>query len=112
MGEGGVILTNNGKIADFCRSSASQGRKIKNGQWLEHVRLGYNFRINELSCAVGLVQVKRAKEIIEKRKKAAALYNKKLQLLKDISIPYIVGQVKVNWWIYVIKKVTFLFPRI
>ena len=44
-GEGGMILTNNKKIAELCKSMSNQGRKIKDGAWLEHVRLGYNYRL-------------------------------------------------------------------
>src|SRR3989344_2031 len=40
-GEGGMILTSNKKIAELCTSMANQGRKIKGGKWLEHIRLGY-----------------------------------------------------------------------
>ncbi len=102
-GEGGMILTNDQKFADLCRSLASHGRKIKNGKWLEHVRLGYNYRLNEMSCAIGLSQVRRIHEIIKKRQHVASLYNKKLKGLKNIEIPYIAENIKMHWWIYVIK---------
>ncbi|MEK7124528.1 MAG: DegT/DnrJ/EryC1/StrS family aminotransferase, partial [Patescibacteria group bacterium] len=103
MGEGGIILTNKEWIANFCRSSASQGRKIKNGKWLEHVRLGYNYRLNEMSCAVGLAQVERADEIIAKRRKVAGIYNKKLSAIKNIELPFVAGTAKISWFVYAIK---------
>ncbi len=58
-GEGGIILTNNRNLADLCRSMANQGRKTKGGKWLEHVRLGYNYRLDEMSAALGISQLKR-----------------------------------------------------
>lgn len=102
-GEGGMILTNSQEFADLCRSLASHGRKVKNGKWLEHVRLGYNYRLNEMSCAVGLSQVRRINETVKKRQHVASLYNKKLRGLKNIEIPYVAENVKMHWWIYVIK---------
>lgn len=104
-GEGGMILTNNEKIANFCRSSASQGRKIEGGKWLEHIRLGYNYRLNEMSCAVGLSQLRRIKETMRKRQKAASLYDKKLKYIKDIEVPYVAKDVRLHWWVYVVKLI-------
>jgi len=102
-GEGGIILTNNKKIAEFCKSSANQGRRVLNGQWLEHIRLGYNYRLDELSCALGITQIKRIKEILKKRIKVANLYNKKLKNIKEIEIPYIKPGNKLSWFVYVVK---------
>ena len=102
-GEGGIILTNNKKIAEFCKSSANQGRRIVNGQWLEHIRLGYNYRLDELSCALGIAQIKRIKEILKKRIKVANLYNKKLRNVEGLEIPYIKPGNKLSWFVYVVK---------
>jgi perosamine synthetase len=102
-GEGGIILTNNKEIANFCRSSANQGRKIEDGKWLEHIRLGYNYRLDEMSCAMGVVQMERAKEIIKKRRRVAELYNKKLKDIKDLEIPHCDENVKLGWFVYTVK---------
>jgi len=102
-GEGGIILTDNKDIADFCKSSANQGRAEENGKWLEHVRLGYNYRIDEMSCALGIAQMKRIKEILKKRANVAKLYSKKLKEIKDVETPYIEGQNKLSWFVYVVK---------
>jgi perosamine synthetase len=102
-GEGGIILTDNKDIADFCKSSANQGRAEENGKWLEHVRLGYNYRIDEMSCALGIAQMKRIKEILKKRANVAKLYGKKLKEVKDVETPYIEGQNKLSWFVYVVK---------
>ncbi|OGZ71734.1 MAG: polysaccharide biosynthesis protein [Candidatus Staskawiczbacteria bacterium RIFCSPLOWO2_01_FULL_33_9] len=102
-GEGGMILTNNKKIADLCKSMANQGRKLENGKWLEHIMLGYNYRLDEMSCALGIAQIERIKEILSKRKKVAALYNKKLKNIKELEIPYISKESSLSWFVYVVK---------
>jgi len=102
-GEGGIILTNNKKIADFCRSSANQGRKVVDGKWLEHIMLGYNYRLDEMSCALGIVQMQRIKEIIKKRVKVADLYNKKLKNIEGLETPHIKPGNQLSWFVYVIK---------
>ncbi len=102
-GEGGVILTNNKKIYELCRSMANQGRQAKNGKWLEHVRLGYNYRLDEMSCALGISQMKRIKEILAKRQKIAGLYNKKLSGVNGLEIPFIKNGNKLSWFVYVVK---------
>jgi len=110
-GEGGVILTDNKNIAELCQSMANQGRRIENGKWLEHVRLGYNYRLDEMSCALGISQLKRIKEILNKRTKVAELYNEFLEGLtlhhwgSDplVEIPFIKPGNKLSWFVYVVK---------
>jgi len=102
-GEGGIILTNNKKIYELCRSMVNQGRKVKNGKWLEHVILGYNYRLDEMSCALGIAQMQRIKEILKKRKRVAELYNNKLKNIDGVEIPYIKTGNKLSWFVYVVK---------
>lgn len=102
-GEGGAVLTNDEKIYKLCRSMANQGRKTEGGKWLEHIMLGYNYRLDEMSCALGIVQIKRIKEILKKRAKVAQLYNKKLKNIAGVETPYIKPGNKLSWFVYVIK---------
>ncbi len=102
-GEGGMIVTNSKKIADLCRSMVNQGRKVENGKWLEHVRLGYNYRMTEMQAAMGIVQLLRIGEIFKKREKVAKIYNKKLKNISGIQIPYIAPWAKISWFIYVVQ---------
>ncbi|MEK7562329.1 MAG: aminotransferase class I/II-fold pyridoxal phosphate-dependent enzyme [Patescibacteria group bacterium] len=102
-GEGGMILTDNKKIYELCRSMANQGRKIENGKWLEHIMLGYNFRLDEMSCALGIAQMKRIKEILKKRENVAKIYSQKLKEIKDIEIPYINPKNKLSLFVYVVE---------
>jgi len=98
-GEGGIILTDDEETADLCYSMRNQGRKQENNKWLEHVCLGYNYRMPEVCAAMGIVQLKRIDKILEKRNKVAFLYNEKLKHIKGIQVPDNSG----TWFVYVIK---------
>ncbi|MHC4572941.1 MAG: DegT/DnrJ/EryC1/StrS family aminotransferase [Planctomycetota bacterium] len=69
-GEGGMILTDDDDLADMCVCLRNQGRG-KGGGWLDHERLGYNFRLSDINCALGIVQLSRIDEIKAKRKQVA-----------------------------------------
>ena len=101
-GEGGMIVSNDEKIAKLCRSMRNQGRD-ESSAWLVHRRLGYNYRLDEMSAALGIAQMRRIKEILLAREKIADVYNEKLKDLKDIEIPYISPSVKMSWFVYVIR---------
>ncbi|OGF64185.1 polysaccharide biosynthesis protein [Candidatus Giovannonibacteria bacterium RIFCSPHIGHO2_01_FULL_45_24] len=65
-GEGGVIVTSNKRIYGLCRSLRNQGR-AENMQWLDHNRLGYNYRMDEMSAAVGLAQIENIDFLLRER---------------------------------------------
>jgi perosamine synthetase len=101
--EGGMIVTDDDDIAALCRSMRSQGRPIT-GLWLEHERLGYNYRLSELHAALGCVQIGRIEEIIDKRNRVAQRYNNMLKDIDGITLPYISPDVnKMSWFIYVVR---------
>ncbi len=109
-GEGGMIITNNAKIARLCRAMRNQGRL--NYKWLQHDILGYNYRLDEMSAALGYAQMQRIGSILSKRTKVANLYYKKLQImnselrnngLPEIQIPYVDKCAQVSWFVYVIR---------
>lgn len=103
-GEGGIILTNNKNISDLCRSMANQGRKTEDGKWLEHIRLGYNYRLDELSCALAVAQFGRLERIIKKREAIARIYNKKLSEISELETPvFSKNRIKLSRFVYVVK---------
>ncbi len=102
-GEGGVLVTDDKNIADLAKSMSNQGRKVENGKWLEHVRLGYNYRISEMQCAMGIVQLKRISEIVRKRKQVAALYAKELEGIPGIQLPVVEPYADISWFVYVVR---------
>ncbi len=65
-GEGGMIVTNDEEWANLFRSLRNQGRDIFDA-WLNHTRLGYNYRMDEMSAALGLAQIQRIEELLAKR---------------------------------------------
>lgn len=101
-GEGGMIATNNREIAELCRSMRNQGRD-RNSKWLEHIRLGYNYRMDEFSAAVGVAQIERIEEILEKRHRAASEYTARLEGYSWVRTPYIAPGIEMSWFVYVIR---------
>jgi perosamine synthetase len=102
-GEGGILVTGDEELARLARSMRNQGRG-ESGEWLDHERLGYNFRMDELSSALGCSQMERIEEILDKRSKVAEMYNQKLAEIKEVKIPYISPDTtKMSWFVYVIR---------
>ena len=75
-GEGAIVTTGDEATASAIRSLANQGRD-PGGGWLS-ARFGYNFRMTEMSAALGLVQIGRIEEMLEKRERVASLYRERL----------------------------------
>jgi perosamine synthetase len=102
-GEGGCVVTQSDEVAALCRSMRNQGRG-ETGQWLDHERLGYNYRISDISCALGTSQLRRLDKIIELRGQAAGRYNALLKDVPEVVIPTILPDVtKMSWFVYVIR---------
>jgi perosamine synthetase len=101
-GEGGIVVTNNKEIACLCRSLRNQGRK-EGSTWLQHERLGYNYRLSDINCALGIAQLERIQEILDRREQVAKLYNQRLKDVEEIEIPYVSPNVKMSWFVYVIR---------
>jgi perosamine synthetase len=101
-GEGGVIITSDEKMAKLCRSMRNQGRG-EGDDGLQHERLGYNYRISDINCALGIAQLERLDEILEKREAVAQMYNERLKDMQGVKIPYVAPQVKMSWFVYVIR---------
>ncbi|MEM7738661.1 MAG: DegT/DnrJ/EryC1/StrS family aminotransferase, partial [Deinococcota bacterium] len=100
-GEGGVIVTDSDEIARITRSLRNQGRG-EMGAWLEHERLGYNYRIDEMSAALGISQLARLETFINKREQVAQLYNQHLASLDWLHVPLVRDDVRVSRFVYVV----------
>jgi len=102
-GEGGILVTDNEELARVARSMRSQGRG-ESGEWLDHERLGYNYRMDEMSAALGCSQMERIEEILEKRAKVAEMYEEKLTEVEEVQVPFIADYVsRMSWFVYVIR---------
>lgn len=104
-GEGGIIVTDDEELARLSRSMRSQGRGVS-GEWLDHERLGYNYRMDELSAALGCSQMDRIDEIIKTRSEVAEMYSKRLARINEVIPPYIATETtRMSWFVYVIRLV-------
>jgi perosamine synthetase len=101
-GEGGMIVTNDTDLTTLCRSMANQGRG-DGDDWLGHVRLGYNYRLDEMSAALGLSQLRRLDEIVKGRGRVAERYSDALAGLDGIVLPSVAGGVRMSWFVYVVR---------
>jgi perosamine synthetase len=73
-------------------------------EWHEYIRLGYNYRITDIQCALGISQLKKISTILEKREKVAAEYAKRLGKINGIKLPFdSTKDLKVSWFVYVIQ---------
>lgn len=102
-GEGGMVVTDDKNWADLLHSLRNQGRG-GDGGWLSHPRLGYNYRLDEMSSALGVAQMERIEELLSKRSRVADLYSERLSRVKGVQVPYIAPEVtKMSWFLYVIR---------
>lgn len=102
-GEGGVIVTDDDQAANFMRSLRNQGR-APGDTWLQHTYLGYNYRMTELSAALGIIQMQRIEELLVKRQRVADWYAERLAEIPQVEPPQLVpSTTRVSWFVYVIR---------
>ncbi|NNJ09075.1 DegT/DnrJ/EryC1/StrS family aminotransferase [Chloroflexales bacterium ZM16-3] len=102
-GEGGMIVTDREDWANLFRSLRNQGRDVFDA-WLNHTRLGYNYRLDELSAALGLTQIQRIDELLARRAQVAAWYNQRLADIALVESPVIVPDTtRMSWFVYVVR---------
>jgi perosamine synthetase len=101
-GEGGAVTTDDGEQAELLRSLRNQGR-LETSSWLQHGRLGFNYRLDDLSAALGIAQLEKLDTILAARGEVAARYG---ELLRDVDVetplPDDDDHVR-SWFVYVVK---------
>lgn len=116
-GEGGCIVTNDRRLANLCRSMRNQGRAVVDapdpttghlsgsavGSWLAHERLGFNYRLDELSAALGVAQMRRLDEIVHKRQLVAERYIRRLMGVPHLILPTLLPGVEMSWFVFVVR---------
>lgn len=102
-GEGAVLVTNDEEWANLFRSLRNQGRDKFDG-WLNHSRLGFNYRMSELNAAVGVVQIRRLDGLLRKRDNVANEYNRILSNIENVS-PLTIAPTttRMSWFVYVVR---------
>ena len=101
-GEGGMIVTDDEKLAALARSLRNQGRD-GNGGWLAHPRLGFNYRISDINCALGIAQLRRLREIAAERTRVYDLYQTRLGHEERLTLQKVRPEVTVNWFVFVVR---------
>lgn len=123
-GEGGMIVTDDERLAEMCRSMRNQGRPMGQsglgpqttaksrdattggsaiGSWLRHERLGYNYRMPEINAALGVAQMKRLDEIVKKRQEVANRYMARLGGHPHLVVPTVEANTEMSWFIFVVR---------
>jgi perosamine synthetase len=102
-GEGGMVTTHSEEEWRLLRSLRNQGRGDSGG-WLEHVRLGFNYRIDDIRAALGIGQLEKLDEILELRAGVAARYDELLRGIDGVELPAEDdADHKRSWFVYVVK---------
>ena len=102
-GEGGLIVTNDEKAGAYMMALRNQGRD-PGDTWLQHTHLGYNYRMDEMSAALGVVQMSRLEHLLTTRQRVADWYAKYLSGIEGVEPPYIhPNTTRVSWFVYVIR---------
>ena len=102
-GEGGMIVPTDPDAAARLRSERNQGRAVDMG-WLDHDRLGFNYRLSDVSAAIGLGQVEKLPSLLERRAAVAAAYGERLAGVPGVEAPLAArGQEVRSWFVYVVR---------
>jgi perosamine synthetase len=115
-GEGGMIVCDEPEVADLCRSMRNQGRAVsrdsenaktssKSGSWLGHQRMGYNYRLSEIACALGIAQMERLDEMLATRRRVVENYMRRLMGWDELIVPTVEPghEEDWSWFVFVIR---------
>jgi dTDP-4-amino-4,6-dideoxygalactose transaminase len=101
--EGGVVVTDDAAIDEMVRALRNQGR-APGDTWLEHTYLGYNYRLSELSAALGRSQIERLDTLLENRDRVAGWYRERLAKVQGVEVPRVIEPTtRMSWFVYVIR---------
>jgi len=101
-----MVLTNNKRFYEKLKTIRHHGivKKPKKGGWYYEIKnLGYNFRITDFQCALGISQLKKIDKFIKRRREIVARYNKAFKNIGAIIIPTEKEYAKSAWHIYIIQ---------
>lgn len=115
-GEGGMIVTDDDRLAELTRSMRNQGRSVPTrsnhagtsmdaGSWLAHQRMGYNYRLSEIACALGIAQMERLDYLLQRRRDVAGNYMRRLMDWDDLILPTVDHhcQETMSWFVFVVR---------
>jgi perosamine synthetase len=102
-GEGGMVVTADPALKERVDSERNQGR-APDMEWLDHDRLGFNYRLSELACALGLAQLERLEELLAGRARVAERYREALAGIEGLELPCPdAGAARRGWFVFVVQ---------
>jgi len=102
-GEGAMIVTDDDQGAELMRSLRNQGR-APGDTWLQHTYLGYNYRLDEMSAALGRVQMSRLDELVSKRQRVVDWYLERLAGLPQVETLHVADSTsRMSWFVFVVR---------
>jgi perosamine synthetase len=102
-GEGGVVTTPDPALKERIDSERNQGRAPDLG-WLDHDRLGFNYRLSDIACALGLAQLERLAGLLEDRRRVASWYRESLAGIEGVDLPCPdEGGARRGWFVFVVQ---------
>jgi perosamine synthetase len=102
-GEGGMVVTGDPAVKARIDSERNQGRAPDMG-WLDHDRLGFNYRLSDIACAIGRIQLARLDELLAGRDRVAALYAQALAEYEELELPAPEADGnRRSWFVYVVR---------
>jgi perosamine synthetase len=99
-GEGGMLVTNNSKAAEEAR--LFKDLYFDRERRYVHEKVGFNFRMTNMQAAIGVAQLSRINELVDKRRRTAITYNSKLKGINGITLPPEADWAKNVYWMYTI----------
>ena len=102
-GEGGMLTAGAEAVLEQARSERNQGRD-SDMDWLSHDRLGFNYRMSDVTAAIGVAQVERLDGLLAERTRVAALYGERLSAIEGVVLPCEdAGAERRSWFVYVVQ---------
>jgi perosamine synthetase len=102
-GEGGMVTLADPALKAIIDSERNQGRAPDMG-WLDHDRLGFNYRLSDIACALGIVQLRRLDDMLAARARVAALYREALAGIEGLDLPCAdFGGDQRGWFVFVVQ---------
>jgi perosamine synthetase len=102
-GEGGMVTTPDASLKERLDSERNQGRAPDMG-WLDHDRLGFNYRLSDIACALGLAQLEHLDDMLGGRARVAELYREALAGVEGLALPCPdAGGNRRGWFVFVVQ---------
>jgi perosamine synthetase len=103
-GEGGMVTLADGELKARIDSERNQGRRAADMGWLDHDRLGFNYRLSDIACALGIAQLGRLEEMLAGRARVAGWYREALAGIDGLGLPCAdMGGDRRGWFVFVVQ---------